>query len=173
MIVKILPTPTFRAATRYVLDRDPDLRHAGAHTIGSNMDGERTEELIREFELTAAGNAKVHRPVAHIILRTSPEDRLLSDREWGGIAGDYLERLGYTNTPYLIVKHPEPDQHVHLVASRVRYDHTWVNNSYERTHSRAIVRTLEREHDLVRTERRMHARDRQHEREHDHERAGR
>jgi len=160
VIAKFLATPTFGAATRYVLDRDPDLRHAGAHTIASNMDGRDADELTQEFALVAAGNQRVRHTVAHIVLRTAPEDRLLDDREWGQIARQHLERMGFTNTPYVMVKHPEPDQHVHVVASRVRYDGSRVNDYREHRRSRTIVRALERQHHLVRTQEPMHARDR-------------
>jgi len=159
MIAKFLPTPTFAAATRYVLDRDPDLRHAGAHAVASNMTGRDADELAREFEATAARNPRVRRTVAHVVLRTAPADRRLPDREWAEIARRHLERLGYINTPYLVVRHPEPDQHVHVIASRVRYDGSRVKDSHEHTRSRAIVRALEREHELVRTQVRRHERE--------------
>ena len=83
----------------------------------------------------------------------------MPDREWAELARQHLERLGYTNTPYLVVRHPEPDQHVHVVASRVRYDGSRVEDGCERVRSRAIVRALEREHGLVRTQVRQHARE--------------
>ena len=74
MIAKFLPTPTFAAATRYVLDRDPDLRHAGAHAVETNMTGRDAEELAHEFALTAARRPRVQRAVAHIVIRTAPQD---------------------------------------------------------------------------------------------------
>ena len=160
MIAKFIRTPTFGAATRYVLDRDPDLRHAGAAAIATNMAGRDAGELTREFELVAAGNLKVEHSVAHIVLRTAPQDRLLNDRQWSEIARQHMERLGYTNTPYLVVRHPEPAQHVHVVASRVRYDGSHVKDSWEHTRSRTVVRALERQHHLVRTQERWHERER-------------
>ena len=171
MIAKFLKTASFGAATRYVLDRDPDLRHAGAAAIATNMAGRDAAELAREFELVAAGNARVRHTVAHIVLRPAPTDRPLSDREWGRIAREHLERLGYTDTPYLVVKHPEPDQHVHVVASRVRFDGGRVRDNHEHTRSRAVVRALEREHGLARTEPQRHERDRDHETGRERERA--
>jgi hypothetical protein len=159
VIAKFLATPSFGAATRYVLDRDPDLRHAGARPIAGNMAGRDAAELTREFEATAARNPRVRNTVAHIVIRTAPADRPLGDREWARIAREHLARLGYTDTPYLVVKHPEPDQHVHVVASRVRFDGSHVKDGWERTRSRAVVRALEREYGLERTEPRRHERE--------------
>ena len=171
MIAKFLKTPSFGAATRYVLDRDPDLRHAGAAPIAGNMTGRDAEELTREFELVAAGNPRVRHTVAHIVLRTAPADRLLADREWAELARQHLERLGYTNTPYLVVRHPEPDQHVHVVASRVRFDGSRVRDNHEHRRSRAVVRALEREHGLERIEVRQHERETEREYGRERERA--
>lgn len=171
MIAKFLRTPSFGAATRYVLDRDPDLRHAGAHAIATNMAGRDAEELTREFALAAARNPRVRHTVAHIVIRTAPTDRRLGNREWAEIAREHLERLGYTDTPYLVVRHPEPDQHVHVVASRVRFDGSRVRDNHEHTRSRAVVRALEREHGLARTEPQRHERDRDHEQGRERDRA--
>ncbi len=158
MIAKFLRA-NFGSATRYVLDRDPDLRHAGAHTLDTNMVGRDAPELTQEFQMVAAGNPRVQHQVAHIVLRPAPEDRQLDQREWTQIARGYLDRMGYTNTPYLVVRHPEPGQHVHVVASRVRYDGSRVNDHREHDHSRKVVREIERSHELRRTQPREHERE--------------
>lgn len=159
MIAKFISTPSFGAATRYVLDRDPDLRHQGARVIDTTMAGRTPEEFRRELELARAGNWRVQRPVAHIIVRTAPGDRQLSDTDWRDMSRQYLERMGYTATPYLVVKHDQPDQHVHIVASRVRWDGSHVKDAFEHQRSRTQVRLLEREHGLVHTQERGHERD--------------
>jgi hypothetical protein len=67
--------------------------------------------------------------------------------------------MGYTDTPYLVVGHPEPGQHVRIVASRVRYDGSRADDHREHDHSRRIVREIERRRALRRTQVREHERE--------------
>jgi len=171
VIAKFLRTPSFAVATRYVLDRDPDLHHQDARALDTNMAGQTHEEFTEQLEAARAGNWRTQKVVAHVVLRLSPEDRQLSDRQWTRIAGEYLQQMGYHDTPYLVVKHPFPEQHVHIVASRIRFDGERVKDGYERVRSRTIVRALEREHHLVHTQERLHQRERGRGYEREHERS--
>lgn len=171
VIAKFLRTASFASATRYVLDQDPDLHHAGARALDTNMAGQTPDDFTAELEAARSGNQKTKKVVAHVVLRLAPGDRQLSDRQWTQIAGEYMGKMGFTDTPYLVVKHPFPAQHVHIVASRIRYDGSRVNDSHDHPRSRTVVRALERQHHLVRTQERWHERERGRGYEREHERS--
>ena len=55
-------------------------------------------------------HTRVEKPVLHISLNPHPDD-VLTDTELQDIAREYLEKLGYGNQPYLVVKHEDIDRH--------------------------------------------------------------
>ena len=61
----------------------------------------------------------MEKPVLHISLNPHPDD-VLTDTELQDIAREYLEKLGYGNQPYLVVKHEDIDRHhLHIVTINV------------------------------------------------------
>ena len=64
-------------------------------------------------------HTRVEKPVLHISLNPHPDD-VLTDMELQDIAREYLEKLGYGNQPYLVVKHEDIDRHhLHIVTINV------------------------------------------------------
>lgn len=64
-------------------------------------------------------HTRVEKPVLHISLNPHPDD-VLTDTELQDIAREYLEKLGYGNQPYLVVKHEDIDRHhLHIVTINV------------------------------------------------------
>ena len=75
----------------------------------------------------ALGPRGFARPVWHCSIRTAPQDRILSDREWAQVARDVMHRTGLAPrgqddeaVRWIAVRHA-PD-HVHLVAVLARQD---------------------------------------------------
>lgn len=99
-----------------------------------------------------------HRPPAkwvwHCSVRNHPDDRPLSDQEWGHIAGEIMAHVGLAPhgdqgaVRWVAVRHD--DQGIHLVATLVRQDgrtaHAW--NDYKLT--QAACRDLEVRYNLTR-----------------------
>lgn len=161
MIAKILHGPAFERTVGYVLSRTRD--HGEAPIIATNMAGRDARELTAEFAGIAGRNRRVRQPVLHVCLRLSPRDERPSDTRFGELAERWLGEMGYARVPYLIVRHPE--QHVHIVASRVNYDGRTVDDHREYRRSRARVRALEREYGLEPTRGRERERPRGRERQ--------
>ena len=62
---------------------------------------------------------RTEKPVIHISLNPHPDDRL-TDGELTQIAHEYMQRMGYGDQPYIIVKHEDIDRHhLHIVSVRV------------------------------------------------------
>lgn len=134
------PGAGFRGVLGYVLaaKKQPEL-------LGGTMSGETARELAREFGLGRALNPAVGKPVFHGSLTAAPGDRL-SDDDWRRLAERYLERLGYGDCQWVLVRHRDTaNDHVHIVASRIDSRGKRVRDRQERKRGEAIVRDLERE----------------------------
>ena len=114
--------PHIIAGYRPPADLEPPLRASGCR------DFRRLAGLLR-LPHDALGKWGYARPVWHCSMRAAPEDRLLSDREWAGIARDVMDRTAVCPcgeeddaVRWIAIRHG-PD-HIHLVAMLARQDRT-------------------------------------------------
>ena len=114
--------PHIIADYRDPADLEPPLRASG------NRHFRRLAGLLR-LPHDALGKWGYARPVWHCSMRAAPEDRLLSDQEWAGIARDVMHRTGLCPrgeeddaVRWIAIRHG-PD-HIHLVAMLARPDRT-------------------------------------------------
>jgi hypothetical protein len=119
MIAKHSVGKGFRGLLSYLLREEMEGREGEAVLLGGNMSGRTARELTHEFEVFRRLNSKVTCPVFHASLRL-PSMETLADGQWQAAAAEYLLGMGYTDTPYVVVKHPE--NHIHIAAGRVRFD---------------------------------------------------
>ncbi len=145
MIQKAVIGAGFRGVLNYVFKESKELEHDRARIVGGNMAGADPRALAREFGAYRRLNTDVDRPVYHCALRLADDERL-TDTQWGAVVGAYLERMGFGDTPYVVVAHA--DHHVHIVASRVRFDGSRVDLWQDRPRSNRAVHELEREYGL-------------------------
>jgi hypothetical protein len=101
---------------------EPPLRASGSR------DFRRLVGLLR-LPHDALGKWGYAKPVWHTSVRAAPEDRMLSDSEWAGIARDVMHRTGLCPrgeedeaVRWIAIRHG-PD-HIHLVAMLARQDRT-------------------------------------------------
>ncbi len=140
----------FRGVLRYVFDDSAERGHARAAIVATNMAGRSPRELTAEFGALRRLNPDLTRAVYHCSLRL-PAAESLSDDQWGAFSRDYLGEMGFAETPYVVARHAE--DHVHLIASRVRFDGRTVPDGNERWRSNRVVYGLEEKYHLA------HARD--------------
>ncbi|MGH3410806.1 MAG: hypothetical protein ACRDRJ_51175, partial [Streptosporangiaceae bacterium] len=114
--------PHIIAGYRDPADLEPLLRASGSR------DFRRLTGLLR-LPHDALGKWGYAKPVWHCSMRAAPEDRLLSDAEWAGIASDVMHRTGLCPrgdqddaVRWIAIRHG-PD-HIHLVAMLARQDRT-------------------------------------------------
>ena len=87
------------------------------------------------------------------VLNPHPDD-VLTDTELQDIAREYLEKLGYGNQPYLVVKHEDIDRHhLHIVTINVDEKGRRLNQDFLFRRSDRIRRELERKYGLHPAER--------------------
>jgi hypothetical protein len=90
--------------------------------------------------------------VYHVSLSAAKDDQL-DDDKWQEIATKYLERMNYDpdNIQFAIYRHADTDDdHIHIVASRIRLDTGMVvHDSWDYVRSEKVLRSLEKEYGLV------------------------
>ena len=96
---------------------------------------------------------RTEKPMMHISLNPHPDDKL-SDTDFTRLAHEYMEKMGFAEMPYLIVKHEDIDRHhVHIVALRVGTDGRCISDSNNFYRSKNICRELEKKYGLKPAER--------------------
>ena len=80
--------------------------------------------IIRSFEIQAAMNPRVTKPVVHIALSFKPEDKpRLTNDYMVKIAREYMQQMGFTNTQYVIHRHEETQNpHIHITSAEFVVD---------------------------------------------------
>ncbi len=119
-------------------------------------DGSGTINIHRafdDFKMWMPQSTKAEKPMMHISLNPHPNDRL-SDAEYAQLAHEYMDKMGFADMPYLIVKHEDIDRHhIHIVALRVRTDGTAISTKNNFYKSKEITRELEKKYGLHTAER--------------------
>jgi hypothetical protein len=92
----------------------------------------------------------ITKPVAHISLSFSPEDKdRLTDVAMVGIAKEYLAAMGYKDTQYIIARHHDRTHpHVHLVINRIGNDGKVISDKNERLRSTKLCMELTKKYGL-------------------------
>lgn len=119
-------------------------------------DGSGTIDIHRVFEdfkMWMPQSTKAKKPMMHISLNPHPDDRL-TDSEYAQLAHEYMEKMGFGEMPYLVVKHEDIDRHhIHIVVLRVRPDGTAISTKNNFYKSKEITRELEKKYGLHTAER--------------------
>ena len=117
--------------------------------IGGNMFGQNARELAKEFKISRQLNPEVERAVYHVSLSAAPDDCI--DKElWKEIAQKYLDNMGFNCNQYAIYRHSNTDNdHIHIVASRIRLDTgKVVHDGWDYLRSEKVLREIEKEYGL-------------------------
>jgi relaxase-like protein len=116
----------------------------------------RLADLLNQPVLAALRKPK--EPVWHCSIRTHPTDRVLSDRQWGHIAGEVMAAVGLAPhgddraVRWVAVRHADAqgEDHIHLVATLVRQDRRRAWTNYDYAKAQQACRDLEERYDLYR-----------------------
>ncbi|WP_308756595.1 relaxase/mobilization nuclease domain-containing protein [uncultured Bacteroides sp.] len=146
MIAKITKGSNFRGVVNYILDKEKDAKII----ICEGLFTENKETIANCFEAQAGMSPKVTKPVGHIALAFSKEDKhRLTDRAIAGIASEYLERMGIKDTQVLVARHFDKEHpHVHIAFNRIANDGRTISDRNERIRSTRICKELTRKYSL-------------------------
>ena len=107
------------------------------------------KDCMDSFYPYLANKGRTEKVVFHASLNPDPKDKL-SDEQLSEIVQAYMQKLGYGNQPYIVLKHSDiKRKHLHIISLRVDETGKKINDSYEVARSMKICKELEQEFNLV------------------------
>ncbi|GHU57058.1 mobilization protein [Bacteroidia bacterium] len=107
------------------------------------------KDCLDSFYPYLAVNSRTEKVVFHASLNPDPKDKL-SDEKLGEIAQAYMQKLGYGDQPYIVLKHSDiKREHLHIISLRIDENGKKINDSYEVARSMKICKELEEQFGLV------------------------
>ncbi len=140
MMAKIVKGSDFKGVVDYILDK-------GKNAQVVAYDGlfmENKETIAMSFNVQSLMNGNVAKPVGHIALSFSKEDEpRLTNCVMGGIALEYMERMGIKDTQFFIARHFDKEHpHVHIAFNRIDNNGNTISDRHERLRSTRICKEL-------------------------------
>ena len=140
MMAKIVKGSDFKGVVDYILDK-------GKNAQVVAYDGlfmENKETIAMSFNAQSLMNGNVAKPVGHIALSFSNEDEpRLTNCVMGGIALEYMERMGIKDTQFFIARHFDKEHpHVHIAFNRIDNNGNTISDRHERLRSTRICKEL-------------------------------
>lgn len=142
------------------------LDQAAARDVGLALDTPRLAygvEVTRQVRVEDPQTGELHSgrvaaDVWHCSLSLHADEGQLSDEQWGTIAQQFVDRMGFTEESgkapcrWVAVRHglsTNGNDHVHVAVSLVREDGTKATTHNDFTRAQGVCRDLEREHGLT------------------------
>ncbi|OAV65974.1 Relaxase/mobilization nuclease domain protein [Bacteroidales bacterium Barb6XT] len=146
MMAKIVKGMGFKGVVNYVLDKAKQTELLAAEGVRYKS----RESIIRSLVAQASLNPKVSKPVCHISLDFSAQDKeKLSSAKMVQIAKEYMAKMEITNTQYIIGRHYDKEHpHIHIVFNRVDNDGKTITDKNDRYRSEKICKELTEKHGL-------------------------
>lgn len=146
MMAKITKGSTFAGAVKYIFDPKKQTELLAAEGVRLKD----VESVARSFEAQRQLNTRVTRPVGHISLDFSAQDReRLDNAKMVAIAREYMERMGIRETQFIIGRHHDREHpHIHLLYNRVDNKGCTISDRHDRARSTKICRELTEKHGL-------------------------
>jgi hypothetical protein len=144
MMAKIVQGCGFKGVINYVLDKDKaQLLFAEGIRLKDR------ESIFHSFIAQSQMNP-ISKPVAHISLSFSVQDKAkLSNAVIARIAIEYMNKMGYGNTQFIIVGHHDREHpHVHLVINRIDNDGKRISDKNEKFRSTQVCMELTKKYGL-------------------------
>ncbi|TMR29880.1 relaxase/mobilization nuclease domain-containing protein [Actinomadura geliboluensis] len=169
MIAKVMRGKRVPGLIRYLYGPGRRNEHRDPHIVAgfdspaaleppTGRDGKRDFrrlDALMQQPLDLLGERNHPKPVWHVAVRAHPDDPMLSDRQWGEIAAEIMDRTGLAPSGddeavrWFAVRHA--DDHVHIVATLARQDGTRPNVWNDGYRLRAACRAVEERYRLRRT----------------------
>ena len=146
MMAKIVKGTSFSGVVKYILDPEKQTNLLAADGVRLKTLG----SIAQSFEAQRELNSRVSKPVGHISLDFSAQDRTkLSDEVMAHIAHDYMSRMGIVNTQYIIGRHHDKEHpHLHIAFNRVDNNGRTISDKNDRIRSEKICKELTAQYSL-------------------------
>jgi len=145
MIAKIVQGQGFRGVIGYVLEKE---KASLLYAEGVRLKDK--ESIVKSFIAQQKLNPKIAKPVAHISLDFSVQDKhRLTDQFMVGMAQEYMGKMGYRDTQYIIVRHHDTDHpHIHIVINRIDNNGKRISDQNERLRNARVCIELTKKYGL-------------------------
>ncbi|WP_455082486.1 relaxase/mobilization nuclease domain-containing protein [Porphyromonas endodontalis] len=142
MIAKIIKGTSFSGVLAYLLGKQEGKARV-LYAEGVRRDAS-SHEIANDFALQASMRPNVKKPVCHTILSFSAEDaERLDDKTMNNLALQYLQKMGYGDTQYLIVRHLDREHpHVHICINRIDNNGKTISDSNEKYRSTKVCKEI-------------------------------
>lgn len=150
MIIKILSSTGTFAGVKYNTDKVKNDRGELMqvanipHVDGLNI----SESECKEYFIAHSSvNKRIKNAQFHAVI--SADGKQLDKYQLTEIAEKYLERMGYSDNPYIVVFHNDTENnHVHIVSSRVGNDGKKIDHTFENLRTNNIRLELMKEYSI-------------------------
>lgn len=144
MIGKIIAGSSFAGTVGYVIKEQSRVLYAEGITPPD------VQEMVQDFKDQTLLNPRIKNAVGHISLSFSPKDApRMTDALMQDIAKEYMQRMGITDTQYLLVRHlDQPHPHCHLVYNRVGNNGQTISDKNIKIRNAKVCRALTEKYGL-------------------------
>ena len=146
MVAKIVKGKGFKGVVNYVLDKAKQTQLLASEGVRLKS----KESIIRSFVTQSGLNPKVSKPVGHISLDFSAQDKdKLPNAKMVLIAKEYMTKMRITNTQYIIGRHYDKEHpHIHIVFNRIDNNGKTISDKNDRYRSEKICKELTEKYGL-------------------------
>ena len=144
MIGKIISGSSFAGTVGYVTKEQSRILSAEGVTPPD------IREMMQDFKDQTLLNPRIKNAVGHISLSFSSKDApRMTDALMTQIAKEYMQRMGITDTQYLLVRHlDQPHPHCHLVYNRIGNNGQTISDRNIKIRNAKVCRALTEKYEL-------------------------
>ena len=144
MVGKVISASSFSGTVGYVMKEESRILEAEGITPPE------VKDMVQDFKDQTLLNPRLKNTVGHISLSFSPKDApRMTDALMTQIAKEYKQKMGITDTQYLLVRHlDQPHPHCHLVYNRVGNDGQTISDKNIKIRNAKVCRELTEKYGL-------------------------
>ena len=144
MVGKVISGSSFSGTVGYVMKEESRILEA------EGIMPPEVKDMVQDFKDQTLLNPRLKNTVGHISLSFSPKDApRMTDALMTQIAKEYMQRMGITDTQYLLVRHlDQPHPHCHLVYNRVGNNGQTISDKNIKIRNAKVCRELTEKYGL-------------------------
>ncbi|WP_419498349.1 relaxase/mobilization nuclease domain-containing protein [Alistipes shahii] len=144
MVGKVISGSSFSGTVDYVMKEESRILEA------EGIMPPEVKDMVQDFKDQTLLNPRLKNTVGHISLSFSPKDApRMTDALMTQIAKEYMQKMGITDTQYLLVRHlDQPHPHCHLVYNRVGNNGQTISDKNIKIRNAKVCRELTEKYGL-------------------------
>ena len=144
MVGKVISGSSFSGTVGYVMKEESRILEA------EGIMPPEVKDMVQDFKDQTMLNPRLKNTVGHISLSFSPKDApKMTDALMTQIAKEYMQKMGITDTQYLLVRHlDQPHPHCHLVYNRVGNNGQTISDKNIKLRNAKVCRELTEKYGL-------------------------